>query len=117
MHKIITKNWLLGFIEAEGTISSNTKLKKPIFEITQHVADYLLMEQIRDFLKIKSNIIFSQDRTCKISETNKKNWLLNIVPLMKEINSEKRKNQIKDHWVNYMDNENKVWGLSVPSSY
>lgn len=74
------------------------------------------MEQIRDFLKIKSNIIFSQDRTCKISETNKKNWLLNIVPLMKEINSEKRKNQIKDHWVNYMDNENKIWGLSVPSS-
>lgn len=43
---MINNNWLLGFIEAEGTISYNKRLKKPEFIITQHIADYKLMEKI-----------------------------------------------------------------------
>lgn len=40
MNKNITKNWLIGFIEAEGTISSNKPQNKPVFEVTQHIADF-----------------------------------------------------------------------------
>jgi len=47
MIKYLNNDWILGFIEAEGTISS-----KKIFTITQHIADYKLMEQIRSYLRI-----------------------------------------------------------------
>lgn len=87
----ITKNWLIGFIEAEGTISYNKQLKKPIFEITQHISDHLLMEKIRQYLKINSNLQYKKDLTCVISETNKSKLQDNIIPLMSGLISDKKK--------------------------
>jgi len=113
--KKININWILGFIEAEGTISSNKTLKKPVFTITQHIADYKLMEQIRYFLKINSFIKFSnRDLTCELAETNITNLKKNILPiLLDNLYSEKKLYQFNQHWTPYLNlssslNQNKI---------
>jgi len=115
MNKKINRNWILGFIEAEGTISSNKRLKKPVFTITQHIADYKLMEQIRNFLNINSSIKFSnRDLTCELAETNMTNLKKTILPiLLNNLYSEKKLNQFNEHWTPYLHtssilNHNKI---------
>lgn len=111
MIKYINTNWLLGFIEAESTLSSNKRLKKPVFIITQHIADFILMEQIRQFLKINSLLKFStRDLTCELSETNRISFQENIIPLLcNNLYSQKRVNQINEHWAPYINiKENKI---------
>jgi hypothetical protein len=66
---MINNNWLLGFIEAEGTISYNKRLKKPEFIITQHIADYKLMEKI--FWEERSS---SQNQFFGKARFSKKYW-------------------------------------------
>jgi len=104
MVKLINNNWLLGFIEAEGTISFNKNLNKPVFTITQHIADYKLMEQIRVYLKINSQIKFSnRDLTCELAETNMTNLKETLVPILtNNLYSEKKVNQFNEHWKPYL---------------
>lgn len=115
MIKYLNNDWILGFIEAEGTISSNKYLHKPIFTITQHIADYKLMEQIRSYLHINSQIKFSKkDLTCELAETNITNLKNNILPLLfNKFYSEKKLNQFNQHWTPYLHfssllNQNKI---------
>jgi hypothetical protein len=128
MVKFINNNWLLGFIEAEGTISFNKKFNKPVFTITQHIADYKLMEQIRVYLKINSQIKFTlkeRDLTCELAETNMTNLketfavtfgtnVTALVPILtNNLYSEKKVNQFNEHWKPYLQksttqNENKI---------
>lgn len=45
----ITQNWLIGFVEAEGSFTGNEK-QSATFQITQHAADWVLMEAIAKFI-------------------------------------------------------------------
>lgn len=45
----LTSNWFAGFVEAEGGFYSSPK-GQPIFTLTQHMADWTLMEAICLFL-------------------------------------------------------------------
>lgn len=40
MREKMRKEWLIGFMEGEGTLSSSKLYNKPVFDITQDVADY-----------------------------------------------------------------------------
>ena len=55
----IDLDWLIGFIEAEASISISEKGYSPSFTLTQHVADYNLMEKIK--LALGGNDIFFSD--------------------------------------------------------
>lgn len=54
----IDKDWLIGFVEAEGSFSGSDI--QPMFHLSQHPADLNLLQSIAYFLELKPSITTSQ---------------------------------------------------------
>ena len=78
--EIISKEWLIGFIEAEGSFFINVNILKYVhsFGICQKF-DKDLLEAIRIKLKINSNIYYNKKDKCYYLQTKNKESIKNII--------------------------------------
>jgi hypothetical protein len=80
IREVIYKEWLIGFIEAEGSffISKNLLDYRHHFSICQQNSKYLL-ENIRMMLKINANVYYSRRDKCYYLQTKNKNCIRYII--------------------------------------
>ena len=78
--EIISKEWLIGFIEAEGSfyISKNISNYTHHFNICQQSDKYLL-DAIKIILRIKANVYYYKKDKCYYLETKNKNSIKYII--------------------------------------
>ena len=89
----ITKYWLVGYIDAEASFSTNKYV--PRFKLESHIKELELYNKIKDFLKT-GNLLLTTPRESRVSsnptivlEINKVNELrVNLIPLMYNHNKE-----------------------------
>jgi hypothetical protein len=80
IEEIISKEWLIGFIEAEGSfyISKNLNSYTYYFSICQEI-DKQVLDGIKRILKIKTNIYFSDRDKCYYLQTKNKKSIKYII--------------------------------------
>ena len=76
------KEWIVGYIEGEGTLSSSKLYNKPVFDITQHIADSNLMERVRRYIGGSAKLQMLKDQTCKVTVTDRKEIKERVLPLL-----------------------------------
>lgn len=61
----ITKYWLVGFIDGEGTFSTNKYV--PRFRLENHIKELELYNKILDFIGIEDKLLYSMERKDKVN--------------------------------------------------
>ena len=93
------KEWLIGFIEGEGTLSSSKLYNKPVIDITQHVADYDLMGKVKSYIGSSPKVQILKDQTCKVTVTDRNEIKEKVLPLLyKQLYTDKKVKAFEKHW-------------------
>lgn len=90
----ITSDWLIGFTEAEGGFYCN-KREQPMFQIYQHVSDWVLLEAIASFLTV-GKIRDDGRNTAVLTVQNKEALAEIVIPLFQNKLLSRKKNQFNE---------------------
>ena len=78
----ITKYWLAGFIDAEGTFSTNKYV--PRFKLENHIKELELYNKIREFFNV-GNVLFTLPRVDRVNSNPTIVLEVNRIKELKEV--------------------------------